>query len=207
VGIDIRQHTAPLPLETPKRQALNDLSLSINDFVMAANATEQAQKITAIVPTAARPLLIYRTDTDEMYRADGTTVKLVASVALGQSGVWAAYTPTVVGLTSPTVTSARWCQVGKLVTVQVLIAAGGAATGNISVSLPVTARTGYAIVQSVGSAAALIAGAVYAATCVEMASTTTVSFRNTNTSLWGIGYPGTWASGSTLSVTVQHEAA
>jgi hypothetical protein len=203
MGTDARQHTAPLAGETPHRQSFNDLSLSINDFIIAANATDEASKIALLSPTTTRPVFTYRQDLDEIHRANGATVAIVASVALGTSGVWAAYTPTVAGLTSPTVTSARWCQVGKLVTVQVLIAAGGAATANITVSLPVTARTGYAIVQSVGSAAALIAGVVYAATCVEVASTTTVSFRNTNTSLWGAGYPGTWASGSTLSATVQ----
>lgn len=67
MATDVRRHTAPAAGETPRRQAFNDLSLSINDAVPVANTTERAQLVsdlTAIsqAPSTSRPLLVYRAD-------------------------------------------------------------------------------------------------------------------------------------------------
>ncbi|WP_353707598.1 hypothetical protein ABRQ22_17205 [Cellulosimicrobium sp. ES-005] len=60
-----RKHTVPAPLETPRRQAINDALASVNDIVPVANATERAQLLVDLgwTPSASRPLLIWRTDT------------------------------------------------------------------------------------------------------------------------------------------------
>lgn len=84
--IDLRKHTAPAAAEVPRRQALNDLSMSINDVVPVANATERAQLVTDLTaagygPTAARPLFVYQADqpvwTATKVTRDGTNWKSV----------------------------------------------------------------------------------------------------------------------------------
>lgn len=62
MGTDARKHTVPLAGETPRRQAFNDLSLSINDIVPIANATARAQLVTDIGGAAYEGLTIYRQD-------------------------------------------------------------------------------------------------------------------------------------------------
>lgn len=59
---DTRGHNVPAAGDTPRRQTLLDLALSINDFVSVANATDRAQKLADIGASAARPLLVYRQD-------------------------------------------------------------------------------------------------------------------------------------------------
>jgi hypothetical protein len=67
MATDARKHTAPAAGETPRRQSLNDLSLSINDIIPVANTPERAQYIVDLTaagfgPTAARPLYFNRAD-------------------------------------------------------------------------------------------------------------------------------------------------
>ena len=67
MAVDKRKHNAPASGETPRRQSINDLSLSINDWIPVANATERAQLVSdlnglSIGPTASRPLTVYRQD-------------------------------------------------------------------------------------------------------------------------------------------------
>lgn len=67
VAIDARKHVAPAAAETPRRQALNDLSLSIRDFVPVANATERAQIVADLSAagtpvSATNPLVVIRAD-------------------------------------------------------------------------------------------------------------------------------------------------
>ena len=59
-----RKHTVPAPLETPRRQAINDALASVNDIVPVANVTERAQLLADLgwTPSAARPLVISRGD-------------------------------------------------------------------------------------------------------------------------------------------------
>lgn len=67
MATDARGHIAPAPGETPRRQVINDLSLSINDVVVVANATARAAKVVELanagVPVSTtRPLLVWRSD-------------------------------------------------------------------------------------------------------------------------------------------------
>jgi len=95
MATNLRGHTVPDATVDPTRVGIFGSLLTINDLVMAANATAQAVAIAAIVPTSTRPLFIYRTDTDELYRANGTNVKLIASLAIARIATWTAYTPTL----------------------------------------------------------------------------------------------------------------
>src|SRR5690606_33152768 len=65
--IDARKHTAPHNDDTPRRQAINDLSLTVNDIVPVANTTERAQVVADLAaagfPTGSgRPLYVHRMD-------------------------------------------------------------------------------------------------------------------------------------------------
>ncbi|KZM36071.1 hypothetical protein [Oerskovia enterophila] len=58
-----RQHVVPVPGEGPRRQVVNDLTASNNDFVPVADVTERAQLLAdraaqtpPFVPSQARPL-------------------------------------------------------------------------------------------------------------------------------------------------------
>ncbi|KZM34554.1 hypothetical protein [Oerskovia enterophila] len=85
-----RKHAVPAPGETPRRQVINDLAASINDFVPVANVTERAQLLADLaaqnppfVPSPARPLLVYRADAPAPNRLevnDGAGFRPVAPV-------------------------------------------------------------------------------------------------------------------------------
>ncbi|WP_182112881.1 hypothetical protein [Actinotalea sp. JY-7876] len=57
---DARNHLVPASGETPRRQAIADLSLSINDVIIVANTTERAQKVADL--GVSRPLVFFRLD-------------------------------------------------------------------------------------------------------------------------------------------------
>ena len=207
MATDARGHTVPAGTDAFDPQNSDvALSLTINDLVMCTNGTDETTKLAALGPTAARPVFTYRQDTDEIHRANGTTVVTVASVALGLGGgAWTAYTPAIGGTTSPTITYARWVQVGKIVTVQVLVTLTAAATGTLSVACPLTPRAGYAAAMPVGMAEANSGAAIYMAP-VEVSGSTLVA-RHTDTGLWGTSRPITWAAGNTFALTATYEAA
>jgi hypothetical protein len=82
MAIDARKHVAPAAGETPRRQVINDLSLSVRDPIPVANTTERAQLVTALTavgqaPSATNPLFVYRADAPAGARLemtqDGTT--------------------------------------------------------------------------------------------------------------------------------------
>ena len=88
MAIDVRKHKAPIGTETPRRQAFNDLSLSICDVVPVASATERTQLVADLTaagvgPTAARPLFVYRADataaSEVEYTRDGATWRTVTT--------------------------------------------------------------------------------------------------------------------------------
>lgn len=100
---DARGHNVPAAGDTPRRQTLLDLALSINDFVSVANTTDRAQKLADIGASAARPLLVYRQDVgrfewtiggttpvwrDLLSRKDGQSpyMKVTQTVATQRSG-------------------------------------------------------------------------------------------------------------------------
>lgn len=89
MATDARGHTAPAAAEAPRRQAFNDLSLSVNDMVMATNATTRGTVLTAVGSSAARPLFVYQQDTDTVWRHDGSAWRLMSNTpsSFQKSGV------------------------------------------------------------------------------------------------------------------------
>lgn len=86
MATDARGHTAPAAGETPKRDAINALSLSINDFIIATNATDKATKLAAIGPTASRPAFVWQTDIGVATVETGTTSTVIAPPEVTGSG-------------------------------------------------------------------------------------------------------------------------
>lgn len=87
---DIRKHQAPAGGETPRRQVINDLSLSIRDPIPVANVTERAQLLAALPSSTSAPLYVHRADAPAAarleYSDDGATWRPVGAVqAMGTS--------------------------------------------------------------------------------------------------------------------------
>ncbi|EYR64278.1 hypothetical protein N866_13600 [Actinotalea ferrariae CF5-4] len=75
--IDARKHTAPAAGETPRRQAINDLSMSIRDVIPVANTTERAQLVSDLTaagaaPSTTNPVSVYRADAPAGARVEWT---------------------------------------------------------------------------------------------------------------------------------------
>ncbi len=68
-----RNHVVPAALETPRRQAINDLAASINDFVVVTNVTDRAQKASDLSPSTTRPLVVWRQDARAGFELEVTT--------------------------------------------------------------------------------------------------------------------------------------
>ena len=83
MATNARGHTIPAAGETPSRAAIFAPLLTVNDIVMATNATDRAQKITALAPSAARPLYIHQIDNRCLWMHDGTTLRLMAWPSAG----------------------------------------------------------------------------------------------------------------------------
>lgn len=60
MGTNARKHTVPLAGDQPRRQSFDDLSMSINDVIPIANATERAQLVADL--GTYEGLTIYRQD-------------------------------------------------------------------------------------------------------------------------------------------------
>lgn len=89
MATDAKKHTTIAPGEAPTRAALAASLLSMNDIVPAANATEQAQLVTALASTpvpvgSSRPLATLRADAAPLHALEYTKD---GSVWLSVSGV------------------------------------------------------------------------------------------------------------------------
>jgi len=74
MSTDARGHTVPAGSDAFDPQGSDvAASLSVNDFIMAANATDRASKVTALAPTTGRPAFIFQTDTQVLWMHTGTT--------------------------------------------------------------------------------------------------------------------------------------
>lgn len=99
MAIDARKHVAPAGGETPRRQAINDLSLSINDVVPVANVTERAQLVADLTsagapPSSTRPLVVARADAFPGAALE-VTQDGVTWYAIGAGSAWAPYSPSL----------------------------------------------------------------------------------------------------------------
>lgn len=74
MATDARGHTVPAGSDAFDPQGSDvAVSLSLNDWVFATNATDRASKITTLAPTTSRPALIFQLDTAVAYQATGTS--------------------------------------------------------------------------------------------------------------------------------------
>lgn len=163
------------------------------------------------IATPTEGMFAVTTDNDELDYYNGSTWVPALSV-----GAWTSYTPTFTNFTlnNGTITLAKYVQVGKIVTVKLLVTLGSLSvvSGRIGISLPVTAtsdNTDRAI-----SPAGLIAGGVSATGFAALGATTRVDLyallasgtyvTNTNISS---SVPGTWTTGNTFSTVFTYEAA
>jgi hypothetical protein len=105
MAIDARKHVAPAAAETPRRQAINDLSLSIRDPIPVANVTERAQVLTDLTaagvgPSVTNPVYFHRADLPPRARTeftdDGTNFYL-----LNPGGIFAALEKTTAQAIAP----------------------------------------------------------------------------------------------------------
>lgn len=227
MATDARGHTAPAAGETPRRQVINDLSLSINDPIVVANATARAAKIVelaalvpAITPSSSRPIFFFRSDAlagcELEYTTDGTTFRTVPA---GGSGPWSTYTPTLTAVTtSPTLGSGavqlgKYVQVGRTVDVQFNITFGssGAAAGSgvYLVSLPVNMGITDMAGTPVGTVWLYDASSLTSAVGVAyLYSTSQVQMRVDGVAgAVAHAVPWAWATGDAVRGTLRYEAA
>lgn len=123
---------------------------------------------------------------------------------------WTAYTPTITGVTTSTLT-ARNLQRGKTTEVRCVFTLTGAPSALVTVSLPVAASTAFgtgAIYLNIGTVTGLRQGVGYRFASVYLASATTVAFVNDNTVTgWAAGVPVAWANTDIWSFVCSYEAA
>jgi len=129
---------------------------------------------------------------------------------------WQSYTPTFTNfvLGNGTITLAKYCQIGKTVTVKLFVTLGSTSSvsGRIGISLPVTSVNDN-IDRTIGTAG-LLAGGVSGTGFVAIGTTTRADLYAllasgtyvTNTNISSL-IPGTWAAASTFSCQFTYEAA
>jgi hypothetical protein len=122
----------------------------------------------------------------------------------GTSGAWTAYTPTTANFTG-SLSFARYKQISKTVFVQGAYTVTSA-TGNMSISLPVTAVASLAAGSPVGSAIASDSGTAYYAGVSWITSPGVMSFAGSTGTIWQAAIPFTWASDA-LFFNATYEAA
>jgi len=145
VATDVRKHLAPIGSETPRRQAFNDLSLSICDLVPVANTTARTQLVSDLTaagyaPSATHPLYVFRADAtaghETEYTRDGTTWQAVWPVPAAPVTVYGMY----VRLSNQTVTSSTSVYTNVI----------GTASGTVEGGLTLNAGTGEVTVPIAG---------------------------------------------------------
>lgn len=120
------------------------------------------------------------------------------------ASAWTAFTPTLTNFAA-TVSEARYKQTGKIVEFQCVLSLTAAPTGNLRMSLPVTARTS-AATPNMGTAHGYT-GTVGRMGILLYASTTTVDFLDgSGGANWNATVPFTWASGHAIRIQGCYEA-
>ena len=180
----------------------------------------QDQSVMVFAGTAARSsaiaspsegMVAITTDNDELDYYDGS-----AWVAGVQFGAWQSYTPTFTNFTlgNGTITLAKYVQIGRTVTVKVLVTLGSTSSvsGRIGFSLPVTATADNTDrnIATCGLSAGGVSGQGFLAIgsttradlYAQLASGTYVTATNISSTI-----PGTWTTGNTWSTQFTYEAA
>lgn len=163
--------------------------------------------------TAARDAAITSPFVGQRAFISGTLVNTqyngTAWVEVGPIGSWTSYTPTLTqsGAVAKTVGYARYVQMGKIVSVQVIlnITGTGTASNAVEVGLPVTASS----TSFIGSAYLLDANVNNYVGICQLATTTTVTLyasASGNTPM-GITPNFAFANGDQVRVSITYEAA
>ena len=115
---------------------------------------------------------------------------------------WQSYTPTIGNL--PGTPVGYWRRVGSQMEINITMTATGAATGQITTSIPsgysISSQSTATAFRSSGIASASVAGVNYTANAQVLTSTTLRFFTNGGTAVWAATVPGTWANGSTIEI-------
>jgi hypothetical protein len=217
--LDTRGHEVPPATGVPPaRKALTDLSLSVNDIIYVANATERAQKIATLTaagfgPTPQRPVVVYRGDAPTGAKLEvtenGSTWSTVFSGAAGT------YTPTVSGFGSGFAATGRYTRIGPLVVGRAFVdVSTQGVTGEISISLPFATDTNDPMrlgITPVGAAFGFTDGGIrWTGVVVPTGAQTVVVSRDGTTnanSRWGVGVPANWTSSGFVGIEFTYEAA
>ncbi len=177
MATDIKKHVSPAAGEVPSRAQLAGMILSANDVIPVANATEQAQVITAlnsagVGPTSSRPILFSRADAPGLHRIEYT---FDGVVFVPTSGV-----PRFADLPAATAWAAAN---GALLTAADRCVAGGVEyrwTGTVWVpttgAINPTAVTGSGV--SIGAAGQIVLTNVAASTTLQIQGVFSGAFRN-----------------------------
>ena len=145
------------------------------------------------------------------YTAGLTTGQVLTAATMNSIGAeWVDYTPTLVQTIAvpKTVTQARYAQIQKIVTGQVLLNVTGAGSGTppVAVGLPITARTAGQITIGTGFIYDANTNVIYNVTAY-LASTTTMQFYYQAGSPWGSSPALTLANGDIVQILFTYEAA
>jgi hypothetical protein len=121
---------------------------------------------------------------------------------------WQAYVPTLTGVAA-TVTEARYCKIGRLVTGRVLLTLTAGGGGIFAVGVPVPARAIVGEQPICGIVEGTDQGVGYHQSHAHLASTTRMEFWpiGGSGSLWQGGIPFAWAAGDTIRVLFEYESA
>ena len=127
------------------------------------------------------------------------------------SGAWAAYTPTLSGITLGNgALTARWSRHGRTVhcTGRITLGSTSSVTGNVAVGLPTSVSTGFNTIYATlgtGMAAKSGAGTVEIVTAT-IASSASALLRRSNGASISPGVPFAWASGDEITWNLTYEA-
>ena len=127
------------------------------------------------------------------------------------SGAWAAYTPTLSGITLGNgALTARWSRHGRTVHCagRITLGSTSSVTGNVAVGLPTSVSTGFNTIYATlgtGMAAKSGAGTVEIVTAT-IASSASAFLRRSNGAAISPGVPFAWASGDEITWNLTYEA-
>jgi hypothetical protein len=117
---------------------------------------------------------------------------------------WTIYNPTITNVTTSAI-AGRYMRLGNQVTFKFQVTVSAAPTGNITISLPITASASLPNI-TVGFASGVVAGVYPAMGAVWLASSTTLQIHSSGAGLeWSAAQPGVWVNGNIFEATVVYQ--
>lgn len=110
MATDARGHTIPAGSDVFDPQGSDvALSASVNDIIVATNATDRASKVAALAPTTTRPAFVWQVDTGVLTCENGTTSVVVSPPeVVGSGSLTGTTTETAVPGCSLSLTAGTW---------------------------------------------------------------------------------------------------